>query len=195
MSLPLCIRIKATDQRSADALRQDGWREVEVLETWRANSPFNNRIHKLIRPAKPSDNLVCQKIASQAFMYDRLHMDPCVSDDEANDAKRAWVNGAFTTNLPNLFVYDDSIVKGFISMKIETNMAIVDLVAVDPVYHGKGIGRALVCHAQTVYPHINQIQAGTQEINVAGRALYASLGFAVVDRQRTFHKIPSVTQA
>lgn len=189
MSLPLVCRISATDQRSADALRQDGWREVEVLETWRVNSPFNNRIHKLIRPAKPSDNLICQKIASQAFLFDRLHMDPVVPSEVANDAKRAWVNGAFTSNLPNIFVYDDSFVKGFISMKVESNMAIIDLVAVDPVHHGKGIGKALVCHAQTVYPHVNQVQAGTQEANTGGRALYASLGFAVVDRQRSFHKV------
>jgi ribosomal protein S18 acetylase RimI-like enzyme len=188
MTLPLCVRIDADDKRSSYELEQDGWREVEVLETWRIATPYSGYVGQGIEPAKQSDNLTCQRIAQQAFQYDRLHADPVVSEDDADDAKRAWVNSAFRDNLQNILVHRQGDVDGFLIVKPETAILIIDLIAIDPAYQGRGIAKSLIRAAHAMHPNHQALQAGTQERNEAGRRLYSSLGFVVVKRQRTFHK-------
>ncbi len=190
MTLPLCVRIDADDKRSAEALRAADWREVEVLETWCRPIGDWKSIVTGVRVADPTDMLACQKIAAGAFRSSRLHTDPKVSVDTAEEYKRDWVCRAFEQTPQDVFVHVNGKdkVDGFLICKPETNAVRIDLIATADDARQKGVARNLIGWSHDCYPGRGVIVAGTQERNTAARQFYQKLGFRVIKRQRTFHK-------
>jgi ribosomal protein S18 acetylase RimI-like enzyme len=194
MQLPLCARTEADDSRSADALRADGWREVEVLETWCRPLGQGNHwqwfVHG-VRRAEPQDLLVCQAIASHSFATSRLHSDPHVPLDVAEQFKLDWVKRAFDETPEDVFVHVEAThnkVDGFLVCKPEMNAIRIDLIATDDSRRQKGTATRLVGWAIDAYPGRPCIVAGTQERNGPARMFYQKRGFRVIRRQRTWHK-------
>jgi ribosomal protein S18 acetylase RimI-like enzyme len=194
MQLPLCARTEADDTRSADALRADGWREVEVLETWCRPLGQGNHwqwfVHG-VRRAEPQDLLVCQAIASHSFATSRLHSDPQVPLDVAEQFKLDWVKRAFDETPEDVFVHVEAThnkVDGFLICKPEMNAIRIDLIATDDSRRQKGTATRLVGWAIDAYPGRPCVVAGTQERNGPARMFYQKRGFRVIRRQRTFHK-------
>jgi ribosomal protein S18 acetylase RimI-like enzyme len=189
MPLPLCVRIDADDHRSAEALKQDGWREIEILEVWGNDmSRCSGIVSPMIRSAKPTDNLPCQLIAQKACVFDRLHRDPKVKLTDADAFKREQVNAAFRGPLDDVLVFESGPVSGFVILEMEYIAFSIGLICVDPAHHGKGIGKALIQTAMSLRPHHSKIRAGTQSHNIPARSLYRSCELAVLERLRTFHK-------
>lgn len=190
MPLPLVVRIEASDARSADALLQDGWRPVEVLETWSRPIGEWKRIVSAVRTATPLDLLPCQHIAAGAFRYDRMHRDPLVPADDADEFKRQWICRAFESSIENVFVHLDprDHVNGFLICKVDSRVVMVDLIAVAANSRRQGVAGRLVGWAHDYYPGRTEMFAGTQEDNDDARMTYQKLGFHIILRRRTFHK-------
>ena len=190
MTLPHCVRIDADDARSAQELRADGWREIEILETWLRNTDVSAHPAPQVESAKPSDMMACQAIAAQAFKCDRLHSDPYVDPNEACQVKIDWVANAFKTAPGNIMVARDidSQVEGFVIMKPEGVNTLIDLIAVHPDRQRHGVARRLIAAVMNCAYNKAAIVAGTQEANTAGRNTYRNCGFRIIKRQRTFHK-------
>ncbi|RJR37229.1 MAG: GNAT family N-acetyltransferase [Desulfobacteraceae bacterium] len=190
MRLPLCVRIDADDKRSADALKADGWREIETLEVWGAELNPSGQISHYARQAVKGDNLRCQQIAQKACVFDRLHRDEKVDPCDADEFKRTEVNEAFTNRLNDVIVYQNGgQVQGFIIVRLEYLTIHVDLIAVDPSHAKKGIGKDLLFTAICVNGARQRwVRAGTQGHNVPARALYKSCGLSILSRYRTWHK-------
>jgi ribosomal protein S18 acetylase RimI-like enzyme len=194
MPLPLCIRIEADDTRSAEALRQDGWREVEVLETWCRPLGQGNHwawfVHG-VRVAEPQDLLACQAIAAHSFVTSRLHSDPKVPLDVAEQFKLDWIKRSFEQTPQDVFVHlnpTTNKVDGFLICKPEINAIRIDLIGTDDSRRQGGVATRLVGWAIDTYPGRACIVAGTQERNGPARLFYQKRGFRVIKRQRTFHK-------
>lgn len=189
MTLPLCVRIDASDTRSADNLKADGWREIEILETylWKKVRLFGGDSHD-VSSAKPDDVDVCAKIAVKAFKHDRLHKDSFIPKEVADEAKDNWVRVAFTDRKKKIFVARSVTgeVIGFIIVGKTKGEAYVDLLAADPDYSGVGVGGRLLRHAMIAMD--SDMRAGTQADNKEASVLYKRNGFEIVKRQRTFHK-------
>lgn len=191
MPLPKCVRIEYADKRSAEALLEDGWREVEVLETWRRKAkPVDaDRLkgQAEIRRAEKRDMNALIWIAQTSFVHDRLHSDNEICSAEADKAKGEWVRRAFSGDADRIFVaeYDDRVV-GFVICKVIKGYSVIDLIAVDRRYREHGIGSQLLVYA--IHHYGLDMEAGTQERNKAGKELYKSLGFVCKGKRRTFHK-------
>lgn len=193
MDLPSCVRIDAEDVRSRDALVQDGWREVEILETWvRHRNGLWPKFVDNVRFAEPSDLLACQAIANTAFQFSRLHCDSTVAWEDANAFKREWVRKAFEEHIHDIFVHlspdADRRVDGFLICKPDTGTVRIDLIATAKERRVKGVAWQLVGFAHDWYAERNVMIAGTSQKNRDARMMYQKMGFRVVKTQRTLHK-------
>lgn len=180
--MPLVVRIDADDKRSADNLMLDGWREIEVLETYRGKP--DAKTHSLVRRAISGELSDCIKIARTQFHHDRLHADPMVRKAVADEAKEDWVAKCFADPTTTVFVHGHPV-DGFLAVKWIGDGLMIDLIATSA--QRKRVGTKLVCHAMAELkpPYL---RAGTQLANQEGRLFYAALGMTCIKRQRTFHK-------
>ena len=65
----------------------------------------------------------------------------------------------------------------------------IELIAVDPAFHGRGIGKELVAEAIRHYQgKTSEIQVGTQAKNLQAIGLYIRMGFSVVRSDLSFHR-------
>jgi ribosomal protein S18 acetylase RimI-like enzyme len=183
MPLPKCTRIDFDDDFEASRLTADGWREIEILETW--SGPVPKGIGLAAYTPTLADIPALQAVALAAFTEDRLHKDPLVARGEADAAKSKWVADAVMDYKRAVFVSGHPAA-GFISVFPGKTM-VIDLLAVHPDHQGEGLGKDLVITA-CQYADAEFVEAGTQSTNEPARKLYKSLGMGIVKRQRTFHK-------
>lgn len=182
MPLPACTRIDFDDEAGRAKLLADGWREIEVLETWHGPSPRGAGLATY--RAEKADIPRLQEIARAAFTEDRLHKDQTVAKEEADAAKEKWVADAVMDYRRTVLIQGDPIA-GFLSYFLADDTVIIDLLAVHPDSHHKHIGSSLMiaaCHDAKF------VRAGTQATNEAARRLYDSMGMSVIMRERTFHR-------
>ena len=177
MPLPLCVRIEADDHRSAEALLADGWRQIETLQTWRSTVATTGLRHPdMIRPTKAEHRQLIIA-AGRWFSQDRLHADPKVDKEVADEAKRQWMKDALADIYREIWILGTMPVEGFVIVRPGTPV-IIDLIAVDPLLRGRGIARRLLQHVVGTYG--KGIQAGTQATNAAACRLYKSMGMTRV---------------
>ena len=188
MSLPDVVRLEYDEIRSAANLEKHGWRFIEVLETWEASAIRIHTPESGVTAAKPEDVDACAAIARKAFTKSRLHKDPMVSKEDADDFKEQWVRLAFTERAKKIFVARSvqGEIQGFIIIIQKEGIGIVDLLAVHPDHKSEGVGGRLLRHAMmaTGLP----FRAGTQSDNKEARILYKRNGFEIKRRQRTYHR-------
>lgn len=166
--LPLTVRIDADDTRSAEMLKQDGWREGDELTTYWKDKGAGG-LPWFIRYARRNDENEVVKIANRAF---------------SPKDKTAWVRDAFNRLDRTVLVWEeDKALLGFIILRDKPQTIVIDLIG---VYRPrKHIGSGLVRAAEH-YSRAKFIQAGTA--NPDAQHFYAALGFTVKHRRRTFHK-------
>lgn len=178
--LPLVVRIDADDKRSADQLRRDGWREIEILQTYR--SDIRPESPTYIRRATIRDLAVCIDIAMRVRWKSRLHVDDEVREEDADKFKLDWINHAFHDHYSKIFVTPE---KGEPEALIILKGNRIDLLGVCHQKEGRGHGLRLVRHAQHL---CGELYAGTQATNHGAMRLYQRAGMKLVKRERTFHK-------
>ena len=65
----------------------------------------------------------------------------------------------------------------------------IELIAVDPAFQGRGIGKGLVAKAIRHYQgKTSEIQVGTQAKNLRAIGLYTRMGFSVIRSELSFHR-------
>jgi len=149
-----------------------------------------------IRLATPEDAEACAEIAGRCFSYDRLHADPMIDDDAADESKRAWTrnNIAGRTEV-NLIAEFRGKVVGFNLCKQATDWAMIDLIAVAPEAQGLGLGKALVEAAIRYFAgRVPTLRVGTQTTNNASIAIYTANGFTKSDEMVTYHWTPDAPE-
>jgi ribosomal protein S18 acetylase RimI-like enzyme len=124
----------------------------------------------VIRPWEPGDHAAVQRL---------LHLFSPDAQVTADDA-------------PTHVAVEDSRVIGMVTLCIFRTLtgtkAYLDHLMVDPDFRRRGIGRALVQHAIAIATEAgaSRIDLTAGDAKVAGRTLYASLGFRERDT-RVFH--------
>ena len=183
-----CERIDSGDFVSRAGLLQKGFREVEELVTWYRQPGFFR--YSGVRKARLKDIFRCMTIARESFSYDRRHWDEWYPDWLADLSKMWAVARGFLTRASTVFVVDLEGVLGFL-IGAEDNLGCrIDLIAVDSRCRRQGAGDNLVAKAMDYYARQGciYIVAGTQAHNTASCKFYESLGFQIIQRQRTFHR-------
>jgi ribosomal protein S18 acetylase RimI-like enzyme len=104
------------------------------------------------------------------------------------DRKGADVRGEIERNPEGCFVAEaDGQVVGFITTQVrpEWGLGRIPNLGVDPRYHGRGTGKALLRHAFTYFNSLGltAFRIETTENNAVGQALYPRFGFVEMTRQ------------
>jgi ribosomal protein S18 acetylase RimI-like enzyme len=184
MPLPEMIRIDEQDWEERRRLLADGWREIEVLETWAGSTQL---FASPVRLATPSDLPAMLRIARESFEFDRLHVDDEVSKVDADEAKERHVVQAMHSSEWHVYVYGERPC-GFLIARAEDGILRVELIAVNLDHRGRGVAQALIRFAASDLAFCKTIVAGTQMHNDPAKRLYGFLGMSVQKMERTFHK-------
>jgi ribosomal protein S18 acetylase RimI-like enzyme len=147
-----------------------------------------------VRFARPEDRAQVARIAGSAFRYSRFHLDPRVPAGVADAIKSSWAANYFDGNRGDGMVVAerDGKVAGFLQLlRAPQDRLIIDLIGVDPVLQGQGLGREMILHAARHGIGDNRIPAiitvGTQAANIPSVRLYESLGLRLRSAQYVAH--------
>lgn len=195
MPLPLCVRINADDTASRDALLVDGWRDIETLVTYvgrvadmTATGIDTVDVTYVLNRAAEVDAVA--ELAGRIFTFDRLHRDTRVTKTDADEAKREWVRKAFGNPQCHIFTARVAgVLLGFLIVKLQGEVLLIDLIGVDLAAQGQGIGQSLIVGAiSALRGWVDAVQVGTQDVNTDAKAFYEGIGFHRTKSQTTFHK-------
>lgn len=128
-------------------------------------------------------------IASSAFVSSRFHIDPKIDSEIANRIKKGWATNYFSGNRGNdMFVVEyKGRTIGFCLLIEKREDLLIDLIAIDREFQGKGAGKKLIHEIISKYPKSQKLLAGTQLSNKSSVFFYQALGFDLVSSGLVYH--------
>lgn len=146
-----------------------------------------------VRLAQPDEMEPVAAIAYRAFESFRLRVDPQIPESRARHSRREWVRNGFKGRAEAIYVAEmENLPVGFVLLRSKTDTGKtgeIELIAVDPAFHGRGIGKALVAEAIRHYRgKTSEIHVGTQAKNLQAIGLYTRMGFSVIRSELSFHR-------
>ena len=146
------------------------------------------------RLACEDDLEACQRIADAALTQSRYHSDPNIGCELGRRVKREWVKSNLSGRARCYVACIDHQVVGFIHLREtpDEDASVIDLIAVDPSFQRRGVGKSLVNQAFMYYwnvmaGHVN-LHVSTQAQNISAVRFYERLGFLLIEAQNTFHR-------
>ena len=146
-----------------------------------------------VRLAQPDEMETVAAIAFRAFESFRLRVDPQIPESRARHSRREWVRNGFKGRAEAIYVAEsENRLVGFALLRSKAGTektGEIELIAVDPAFHGRGIGKALVAETIRHYQgKTSEIHVGTQAKNLRAIGLYTRMGFSVVRSELSFHR-------
>lgn len=144
-----------------------------------------------LRFANSSDEPKIRELAKNAFKYSRFNKDPNISNKIASKIKEEWVGNFFLGKRGKwmIVVEENSKIKGFLQL-IHKNQdtIVIDLIAIDQKFRGKGLAKKMISYAYTHCLKRNgSIEVGTQIDNKPSINLYSKLSFHMNSASYVLH--------
>ena len=159
-----------------------------VLEKTMA-ADAGNLSRSSVRIARSEDETAVRAIAERSFSLDRFHLDPQVSQVQADAIQGDWAANFFRGQRGDWMgvAETDQGVAGFLSLLLRKDRAVIDLIAVDAAARGRGLGRKLVALAEAEHHNLGLLQVGTQIGNISSIRFYNRCGFQYLEALYVFH--------
>jgi GNAT superfamily N-acetyltransferase len=127
-------------------------------------------------------------ITAEAITTSHFHADQRLSRKHTRMLYAAWAKNDVTGRAQRtLVVREQSAIAGYMTVLVRGELAIIDLIAVAPRHHGKGLGSALLASfLDWVGASGVNAKVGTQSDNRA-LALYRRFGFVPTTTEVTYH--------
>jgi len=174
-------RVNVLDIPSTLALSGAGFAPLSPLMELACPVPASQDMPSQIHEANASDERAVARIAGTSFQYDRFHMDPSLSAQQADSIHRAWALHSLSGRAKVMLVYrerDETL--GFCSLLLNNpqETARIDLLAVEAHYAGQGVGSRLIQGALAfLVGKASSLIAATQTSNIPALRLYLRTGF------------------
>lgn len=198
----LFTRISMEQRSLLQLILAEGAILTDVLLTFYKN--FNKE--KLLRKASLSDksNLIFEegktaheaelrKITASAYRHSHYFNDPKIPLEKAEAIYQEWVGNSLEGFADYvIIVRSKEKIVGYITLRIknlnEKAFGIIDLIAVEENYRGRGVGKMLVTEGiKKICNRIDSLYVGTQISNMPALRLYEGLGFKAIFSEATLH--------
>jgi dTDP-4-amino-4,6-dideoxy-D-galactose acyltransferase len=132
------------------------------------------------------------RLGKKSGIYSRFLNDKRFGEGKFEELYSTWVKRSLNKEIADeVFVYRDETnePRGFVSVKINGNKAVIGLLSVDEGTRGMGIGKALI-DATIDYSkkeHAEYLEVATQKNNTSACAFYEKCGFSVKSEQYVYH--------
>ena len=193
----LSVRLPEDAIAALHAVESVGFRIIESFLTFGRKTdgeiPLGTKSEFHVRLAQPDEMERVASIAYRAFESFRLRVDPQIPESRARHSRREWVRNGFKGRAEAIYVAEsENRLIGFALLRSKAGTektGEIELIAVDPAFHGRGIGKALVAEAIRHYQgKTSEIHVGTQAKNLRAIGLYTRMGFSVVRSELSFHR-------
>ena len=193
----LSVRLPEDAIAALHAVEAAGFRIIESFLTFGRKTageiPFNGGSDFHVRLAQPDEMEEVAAIAHRAFESFRLRVDPQIPESRARHSRREWVRNGFKGRAEAIYVSEsENRIVGFALLRSKAGTektGEIELIAVDPAFHGRGLGKALVAEAIRHYQgKTSEIHVGTQAKNLQAIGLYTRMGFSVIRSELSFHR-------
>ncbi|MDH3974309.1 MAG: GNAT family N-acetyltransferase [Deltaproteobacteria bacterium] len=141
-----------------------------------------------IRFTKQGDKKEVVRLAQKNFRFSRFHLDPSINNNIADNIKGKWVENYYKGERGDHMVValSGGQIVGFAQLIKKKSLLIIDLIAVDSSYRGKGIASSMIAFAESQI-NCTETLVGTQVSNIPSMRLYESLGFKTDSSDYVFH--------
>ena len=185
----LSVRLPEDRLAALHAVEAVGFRIIESFLTFSRKTadeiPFESESDFHIRLAQACEMETVASIAYHTFQSFRLRVDAQIPESRARHARREWVRNGFKGRAEAIYVAEsEKRIVGFVLLRPKGDaekVGEIELIGVDPAFHGRGIGKALVAQAIRHYQgKASEIHVGTQAKNLRAAGLYTRMGFSIV---------------
>ncbi len=133
-----------------------------------------------------------KSLALDAGQYSRFNCDSRFPKDKYVALYHKWIERSVNREIAQemLVASVDDVIVGFVSLSsVDNNQGSIQLIVVNALYRGRGIGAMLLAKAIEWFQEqeYHGCSVATQERNTAACALYESLGFKRQSAQFVFH--------
>lgn len=122
----------------------------------------------------------------------RYWKDAKISKDRAIKLYERWFHNSIYSDYADevVIALKDKKIVGFISLRKRGIVGYIDLVVVDEIAKGSGIGKLLVEEASSYFAshHVESIKVETEGENIEANRFYQKLGFLLDTHSLVFHK-------
>ncbi len=126
------------------------------------------------------------ELAFESGKFSRFFLDNNFKKEKFKELYKKWVDNSISKLFADdLFVYqNDNKTMGFVTYKINNNIAKIGLIAVSPNYQGKGIGGKLLNYLENLLfqNNIKTLYIPTQKNNLVACNFYKKQGYIVNEK-------------
>lgn len=185
----LFARVAAGDTENLVELQNAGFDLIATGVSFEATMPIGTSTSHHVRTARPEDADRVARLAGGAFRYDRFHADARIPARKADQLKSEWARNFFRGQRGDWMVVAESgpEIGGFTLLKQQGSTLVIDLIAVDEPYRGRGLARDMIAYAANTLPGFSAVRVGTQLANVASIRAYEALGFRFTGADHVLH--------
>ncbi|WP_369769502.1 GNAT family N-acetyltransferase [Flavobacterium sp. WC2416] len=151
-----------------------------------------NIIDENISVAKKNDNKEqIYRLALESGKFSRFNLDTNFKKAEFKKLYHKWVDNSFNEGFADavlVYKFENEIV-GFVTYKLLDDIATIGLIAISPLYQGKGIGRKLInaVEIELVNRRIRELRIPTQFQNKIACEFYTKLGCKIIEKKIISH--------
>jgi dTDP-4-amino-4,6-dideoxy-D-galactose acyltransferase len=185
-----------TDFTTTSTAEKHGFHFVDVrmtLDTTPGKLTGDLPASTAIRPARPEDVTVLQRIAGEVHRDTRFSYDPNFPDDRVTALYETWIKVSCEGNANLVLVAEDGDTPvGYVTCHLDKDIqnGRIGLVGVDNRAQGKGFGNALIMNALQWFrdQKMRTVSVVTQGRNYAAQRLYQRCSFRTQSIKLWYHK-------
>lgn len=131
------------------------------------------------------------RLAWLSGRYSRYRRDVNFNSEVFQRLYAVWIEQSVTKHRAEA-VYvcrDQDQVIGMVTLEKQAEYARIGLIAVNPIYHGRGIAKSLIyrCQLKAIQEKMPRLFVSTQQDNTEACQLYFHSGFTCVSREYVYH--------
>lgn len=125
-----------------------------------------------------------QQLAYESGKYSRFNLDGNFAERQFKDLYNLWITNSLNRQFADdvLVIYVNDKIGGFVTYKINQEIATIGLIAVVPEFQGQGLGTKLLQRVEHLLfeKGIQKLQIPTQEANLEACKFYTKKGYSIL---------------